>query len=132
MTVVTHGTSRFVRFAHERGSRPSSESCDSVRAAPASGCIVPMNMLATMNQTAADFAMPASSGANVGPSVSLSSPPMPLSPIVPSQTSGRTMKKTPAIAPLAKTARGRFFTGSRISPTWHVAASKAGAAKPMR
>ena len=68
-TVATHGTSRRLRLAHERGSRPSSESWDSVREAPASGCIVPMNMLAIRNQIAAALAPPASSGANVGPSV---------------------------------------------------------------
>jgi len=33
---------------------------------------------------------------------------------------------------LTRTARGTFFSGSIVSPTWQVAASKAGAAKPMR
>jgi len=53
-------------------------------------------------------------------------------PIVLSQTSGRMMKNSPAIAPLANTARGRLRAGSFISPTWRVAASNAGAAKPTR
>jgi hypothetical protein len=133
MSVVTHGTSRRERLAQDRGNSPSSDSCDSVREAPASGCIVPMNMLATMNQTAADLAIPASSGAKVGPSVALScSLPIPSRPIVPSQTSGRTMKNSPAIVPEANTERGRLRAGSRISPTWQVAASNAGAAKPTR
>ena len=42
------------------------------------------------------------------------------------------MKNSPAIAPLAKTARGTLRFGSLVSPTWQVAASKAGAAKPTR
>ena len=50
----------------------------------------------------------------------------------PSQITGRTRKYTLAIAPLASMARGTFFSGSLVSPTWQVAASKAGAAKPIR
>lgn len=116
-TVVTQGTSRRLRRAQLRGSSPSSESWDRVRDAPASGCMVPMNMLATMNQMAAALAPPASSGAYVGPIVLISCPPMPWEPIVPSHTSGRTMKNRPAIAPLAKIARGTLPAGSLVSPT---------------
>ena len=65
--VGIHGTSRRLRLAHERGSSPSSDSWESVRDAPASGCSVPMNMLAIRNQIAAALAAPASSGAKVGP-----------------------------------------------------------------
>ena len=78
--VGIHGTSRRVRLAQERGSSPSSESWDSVREAPASGCSVPMNMLLMRNQIAAALAPPASSGAKVGPRVRMSSPPMPSGP----------------------------------------------------
>jgi hypothetical protein len=131
-SVATHGVSWRLRLAHERGSRPSSESWDRVRDAPASGCSVPMNMFAIRNQIAAALAAPASSGANVGPSVVISSPPIAPGPTEPSQTSGRTMKNSPAIAPLAKTARGTSRVGSLVSPTWQVAASNAGAAKPTR
>ena len=76
-----------------------------------------MNMLATMKPTAAALAPPASRGANVGPSVSVRSPPMPAEPIEPCHTSGSTMKNSPAKAPLANIARGMLRTGSFISPT---------------
>ena len=66
--VATHGTSRFERSASTRGSSPSSESCESVRDAPASGCSVPWNMLKTMNQIAAALAPLPSKGPKVGPS----------------------------------------------------------------
>jgi hypothetical protein len=33
---------------------------------------------------------------------------------------------------LAYIARGTFFSGSIVSPTWHAAASNAGAANPIR
>jgi hypothetical protein len=75
--VVTQGASLRLRSAQLRGSKPSSESCESVRESPASGCSVPMNMLATMNHTAAALAPPASSGAKVGPSVFRSRRPSP-------------------------------------------------------
>jgi hypothetical protein len=39
--VATHGASVRERFCRIRGRRPSSASCDIVRAAPASGCNVP-------------------------------------------------------------------------------------------
>ena len=42
------------------------------------------------------------------------------------------MKNRPAIAPLAKIARGTLRAGSLVSPTWQAAASKAGAANPTR
>jgi hypothetical protein len=116
-SVAIHGVSWRLRFAHERGSRPSSESWDSVREAPASGCSVPMNMFAIRNQMAAALAPPASSGANVGPSVVINWPPIAAGPTEPSQTSGRTTKNRPAIAPLAKTARGTLRFGSLVSPT---------------
>jgi hypothetical protein len=103
-----------------------------VRDAPASGCIVPMNMFATMNQIAAALAPPASSGAKVGPSVSIRSPPIPPEPMEPSHTRGKAMKKRPAMAPLAKIARGTLRAGFLVSPTWQAAASNAGAAKPTR
>jgi hypothetical protein len=130
--VGIQGTSRRVRLAQERGSSPSSESWASVREAPASGCSVPMNMLLMRNQMAAALAPPASRGAKVGPRVRMSSPPMASGPTEPSHTRGRTTKNSPAIAPLAKTARGTLRAGSLVSPTWHAAASKAGAAKPTR
>ena len=73
-SVATQGASVRVRRARLRGSSPSSESCESVRDAPASGCSVPWNMFSTMNQIAAARAKPPSNGANVGPSVRISSP----------------------------------------------------------
>ena len=90
--VATQGASVRVRRAKLRGSRPSSDSCESVRAAPASGCSVPWNMLSTMNQIAAARAKPPNSGANVGPSVSISSRSIPPGPITPSQTTGSATK----------------------------------------
>jgi hypothetical protein len=131
-TVATHGTSYRERRASIRGSRPSSDSCDSVREAPASGCSVPWNMLSTMNQIAAAFAAPPRSGANVGPSVRISSPSIGFAPSAPSQITGSAMKYREAMPPEANIARGRLRTGSFISPTWQAAASNAGAAKPIR
>jgi hypothetical protein len=103
-----------------------------VREAPASGCSVPWNMLRTMNQIAAAFAEPPSSGAKVGPSARMSSPSMGWEPRAPSQMTGSTMKYSEAMAPEANIARGSERSGSFISPTWQAAASKAGAANPMR
>jgi hypothetical protein len=40
-TVAAHGQSVRERQARKRGSNPSSLSCESVRAAPANGCMVP-------------------------------------------------------------------------------------------
>src|SRR5262245_41072152 len=37
-----------------------------------------------------------------------------------------------AMKPLASIARGTFLFGLTVSPTWHAAASNAGAAKPIR
>ena len=51
---------------------------------------------------------------------------------MPNQTIGSTPKNSPASAPLASIARGTLRCGSRVSPTWQAAASKAGAAKPIR
>ena len=53
-------------------------------------------------------------------------------PSAPSQTTGSTTKYRDATIAAAYTARGTERAGSFISPTWHVAASKAGAAKPIR
>jgi len=39
---------------------------------------------------------------------------------------------TPAMAAAASMARGRLRFGSTVSPTWQAAASKAGAANPIR
>jgi hypothetical protein len=76
-----------------------------------------MNMFAIRNQIAAALAPPASSGAKVGPSVVISSPPMAAGPTEPSQINGRTTKNRPAIAPLAQTARGTLRVGFLVSPT---------------
>ena len=74
--VAAHGQSvAAMRHARKRGSSPSSLSCDSVRAAPASGCSVPWNMLNIMNQMAAALPKLPSSGAKVGPSTSARSLP---------------------------------------------------------
>ena len=89
-------------------------------------------MLNIMNQIAAAFAALPSTGAKVGPRTSIRSLPSSSGPSTPSQTTGSTMKYTAAISALANIARGTFFSGSIVSPTWHVAASKAGAAKPIR
>ena len=62
----------------------------------------------------------------------ISSPPIAAGPTEPSHTRGSTTKNSPAIAPLAKMARGTLRAGSFVSPTWQVAASNAGAAKPTR
>ena len=134
---ATQGASVRDRRARIRGSSPSSDSCDSVRAAPVSGVSVPWNMLKTMNQMAAALAALPNSGANVGPSTWASTDASPLPPIVPapstpSHTTGSTRKYRVAIEALAYIARGTFFSGSTVSPTWQEAASKAGAAKPMR
>ena len=53
-------------------------------------------------------------------------------PSAPSQTTGSTTKYRDATIAAPYTARGTERAGSFISPTWHVAASKAGAAKPIR
>ena len=67
--VAAHGQSvAAMRHDRKRGSSPSSLSCDSVRAAPASGCSVPWNMLNMMNQMAAALPKLPKSGAKVGPS----------------------------------------------------------------
>src|SRR5437762_5825825 len=136
-TEATQGASVRDRRARIRGSSPSSDSCDSVRAAPVSGVSVPWNMLKTMNQMAAAWAALPNSGATVGPSTSASTDASPLPPIVPapstpSHTTGSTRKYSVAIEALAYIARGTFFSGSTVSPTWQAAASKAGAAKPIR
>ncbi len=89
-------------------------------------------MLNIMNQMAADLPNPPTSGAKVGPRARARSSPRRLGPRVPSQTMGRTQKYIAAMAPLASIERGRFLAGSAVSPTWQAAASKAGAAKPIR
>ena len=116
-SVAIHGASVRDRQPRNSGTSPSSASCESVRAAPASGCKVPWNMLNIMNQMAADLARFPSTGANVGPSTSIRSFPSASGPSTPSQTTGRMTKYTEAISPLAKTARLTFFSGSRVSPT---------------
>ena len=63
-----------------------------VRAAPASGCIVPWNMLSMMNQIAAALPKLPSSGAKVGPSTVARSSPSFSGPSTPSQTRGSAMK----------------------------------------
>ncbi len=131
-SVATHGASVRERRASTRGSSPSSDSCDSARAAPASGCSVPENMLSTMNQIAAALAALPNSGANVGPSTRARSLPSGADPSVPSQMPGRIAKYSPASRPLASIARGTARVGLIVSPTWQAAASKAGAAKPIR
>ena len=52
------GASVRERRSNMRGSSPSTASCEIVRAAPASGCNVPWNMLSMMNQTAAALPSP--------------------------------------------------------------------------
>jgi hypothetical protein len=91
-SVAAHGQSVLERQARKRGSRPSSLNCDSVRAAPAKGCIVPWNMFMMMNQIAAALPKLPSSGANVGPSTSAKSFPSCAGPSTPSHTTGSTMK----------------------------------------
>jgi hypothetical protein len=59
-------------------------------------------------------------------------PLMAVGPRTPSHTTGRTKKYSVAIQALAYIPRGTFRSGSIVSPTWHDAASKAGAAEPMR
>src|SRR3954447_25510593 len=130
--VDTQGTSVRDLFMSARGSSPSSASCEIVRAAPASGCNVPWNMLSIMNQIAAALAKLPNTGANVGPSTSIKSLPIGSGPSTPSQMTGSAMKYTDAIAPDAYIARGTLRVGSRVSPTWQAAASNAGAAKPIR
>ena len=131
-SVATQGVSHRERRPSSRGSRPSSDSCDSARAAPASGCKVPENMLSTMNQMAADLAALPNSGAKVGPSTSARSWPSGAAPRRPSQTPGSSAKNSPASKPLASMARGTAWFGLMVSPTWQAAASKAGAAKPIK
>ena len=94
------------RKARARGSKPSSLSCESVRAAPASGCIVPWNMLNIMNQIAAVFAKLPATGANVGPRTCPRSPDSGSAPSVQNQTTGRPTKKMAAMKAAASTARG--------------------------
>ena len=131
--VAVHGQSvALMRHDRKRGRSPSSLSCDSVRAAPASGCSVPWNMLNMMNQMAAALPKLPKSGAKVGPSTVARSRPSGSGPSTPSQTTGRTMKYTPAMAAAANMARGTLRFGSTVSPTWQAAASKAGAANPIR
>src|SRR5438270_237061 len=133
--LATQGASVRARRDSTFGSSPSSESWDSVRAAPVNGVSVPWNMLRTMNQIAAALAALPSTGANVGPSAWASTddwPLMAVGPSTPSQITGSTKKYRVAIQALAYMARGTFFSGSTVSPTWHAAASKAGAAKPIR
>ena len=94
-------------------------------------------MLKTMNHTAAALATEPNSGAKVGPSTWARTDGSPLPPIVPapstpSHTTGSTRKYSVAIQALAYMARGTFLSGSTVSPTWQAAASKAGAAKPIR
>src|SRR5205823_8755388 len=96
---------------------------------------VPWNMLSTMNQRAAALAALPKTGANVGPRAWAStddSPLMAVGPSTPSHTTGSTRKYSVAIQALAYIARGTFLSGSIVSPTWQEAASKAGAAKPIR
>src|SRR5262249_360715 len=71
-------------------------------------------------------------GAKVGPRTSARSLPSGSGPSAPSHTIGRMMKYTAAIRALASIARGTLRFGLIVSPTWQEAASKAGAAKPMR
>ena len=53
--------------------------------------------------------------------------------IGPAAMGGELMRTVgPTFAPLTKTARGTLRVGFFVSPTWQVAASKAGAAKPTR
>ena len=85
-----------------------------------------------MNQMAAALPKLPSSGAKVGPSTMARSSPERLGPRTPSHTTGRTMKYTPAMTAAANMARGTLRLGSIVSPTWQAAASKAGAAKPIR
>ena len=91
-SVAAHGQSVVERHARKRGNKPSSLNCDSVRAAPANGCIVPWNMFSMMNQIAAALPKLPRSGANVGPSTSARSLPSCSGPRTPSHTTGRTMK----------------------------------------
>ena len=91
--VAAHGQSvALMRSDRKRGSSPSSASCDIVRAAPASGCSVPWNMLSMMNQMAAALPKLPSSGAKVGPSTVARSRPSGSGPSTPSHTTGSTMK----------------------------------------
>jgi len=90
--VATQGQSVRERRARRRGRRPSSESCESVREAPARGCRVPWSMLVTMNQIAAERPRPPSRGAKVGPSVAVRSSCSVCGPKMPSHTTGRTTK----------------------------------------
>ena len=90
--VAIHGASLRSRQPKKRGSNPSSASCDRVRAAPASGCSVPWNMLNIMNQIAAALAKEPNTGAKVGPSSSARSRPSACGPSTPSQTTGSSTK----------------------------------------
>ena len=110
-TVATQGASVRERSARMRGSSPSSESWERARAAPANGCKVPENMLSTMNQMAAALPASPNNGAKVGPSTNARSLPSGSDPNVPSHTTGRTAKYTPASKPLASIARGTSLLG---------------------
>src|SRR5882724_9477574 len=98
-------------------------STDATQGASVSGVSVPWNMLKTMNQTAAALAALPNNGAKVGPSTWASTdgwplPPMVAAPSTPSHTTGSTKKYSVAIQALAYIARGTFFSGSTVSPTW--------------
>ena len=116
-SVATHGASLRKRRAKTAGNKPSSASCARVRAAPASGCTVPWNILSIMNQMAAALAPAPNRGAKVGPSTSAKSWPRVSAPKVPSHTSGKTMKYTAAMAAETPIARGTLRVGSMVSPT---------------
>jgi len=131
-TVATQGVSLCERRARNLGNTASSASCDNVREAPASGCSVPWNILNVMKPTAIAFASEPTSGANVGPSSSARSRPSASGPRTPSQMTGSATKYSPAKAALTNIARGTLRVGSTVSPTWHPAASNAGAANPTK
>ena len=96
------------------------------------GWRVPANMLRAMNQMAAPLARLPRRGAKVGPSVVARSPWRGPGPKTPSHTMGMRTKYSEAMTPAVHIARGWSLVGSRISPMWQAAASKAGAAKPTR
>ena len=89
-------------------------------------------MLKATNPTAAALARLPKTGAKVGPRAAARLPSIGWGPRVPSHTTGIRTKNSEAIPPLNHMAIGWSKAGRFISPMWHAAASKAGAANPIR
>ena len=117
-SVATQGASVRVRRARLRGSRPSSESCESVRDAPASGCSVPWNMFSTMNQIAAARAKPPNkrSECRAERLHQLALDRLRAKDAQPDERKHDEVERGHP-AQLANIARGTFFSGSIVSPT---------------